>query len=283
MVTVIREKERFAFVHIPKCGGTSIRFGLEKAVTDRHAGEHWLYGNVVDHAELGKVMLAHKPLKMLEEYFPNELKSYRNCECFAVVREIHSRFASAMQQHIREFLRTDISAMSQSEIHRAIDRVIAKMSDRPVYPGVEFVHFLRQADFIFLDFEKVVQNIYTLENIDVMAEDIGRLLHRRIDFNERSNTSSGRPSAGFLTVRAIGRQAKHVMPQDTYEKVRRTLTSTLISKPPPEKLAIFKSRAVTDFVDRFYSRDTRIVEDARRDHQTRLGRRPATATNVRAG
>ena len=87
---IIDDEHRVAFVHIPKCGGTSVRNQL--AAIDSCKGE--FYGRR-PHERLGLLDYCHIPLQTLAREFPTAYEKVGAYQSFAIVREPHARFASA--------------------------------------------------------------------------------------------------------------------------------------------------------------------------------------------
>ncbi len=79
---IISDKHQFAFVHIPKCAGTSLRSILQH-FDDRGSK---FTGRVDHHTELGELDYVHIPLFALREHFRPEFEAVQQYWSFAVVR-----------------------------------------------------------------------------------------------------------------------------------------------------------------------------------------------------
>ena len=84
-IMIISDKEKFVFVHIPKCAGTSVRSRIEHL--DDRSGAY--SGRLEQHPELGLLNYVHLPLQTLSDHFPAEfecIKSYRSLAVLGIPR-----------------------------------------------------------------------------------------------------------------------------------------------------------------------------------------------------
>lgn len=263
MVTVIRPQDNFVFVHIPKCAGSSVRAGLRRALPDRGPDELWLDHEPLDVLpELGRVMPAHKPLPLLRDHYPDELAAYRSATCFAVLRNPTSRFKSAVQQHIDEFHNATLADLSATQLTQIIQNIITNVSTRPIFAGLEYMHFTRQIDYVDLDGERIVSALYPIESLEKMALDMTQHLGRDVDFNQTTNVSSAKDSQTTRVVRRVGRAVRFMVPEIFYTKLKHSARARLNRKPHPETLAVFQQPLVCDFVERFYAEDHLLYKTA---------------------
>lgn len=173
---IIDERHQLAFVHIPKCAGTSIRSLLQEF--DRNSG--FFSDKVSEHPDLGMIDYVHIPLFILERYFPKDFCSIKKFSSFAVVRDPYSRFASSLVQRIKMYAEKPFLEMSNSELAAQIDLCIEFLEnndeEEKLLPA-DFIHFQRQCDFLYFKSDLIVKNIYVSEDIDqlvkVLREKIG--------------------------------------------------------------------------------------------------------------
>lgn len=265
MVTVIRDQDSFAFIHIPKCGGMSIRLGLEAAFPERGDSETWHYGMIVHDQRFGRYMPAHKPLRMLERYFPDELDRYRNCTCFAVTRNPRKRFASSFQQYLREFRLTNINDLSPSEIMEELRFVTRALEQGEAKRKVEFVHFIRQVDFVYLGTERVVGNLFPLERLDDLAKAMGAATARNIDLSKKSNQSGANVTGSSSLIRNVATFSKWLLPSGVYEPLRIRALERLHVPTEPGKMELLDRPEVQDFVEDYYASDRKLHEEVKRN------------------
>lgn len=263
MVNIIREADNFIFVHIPKCGGSSIAIGLTEALDPPLEDEIRYDGAKLDTIEgLGSYMDAHKPLWMLRDHFPEELETYRRCECFCVVRDPHKRFASAVQQYLREFEHNNIADMAQDDVIRVLDTLMERLSTENRYLGGEYVHFIAQDDFVTLEGERIVKNIYPLEELDAMALHISDVVQRPVRFHFRANTSAGSRGKSFKLIKRIGKPLRAVIPAGLYWSLKTAVIKALTKPLPQDALSVFETDRVKQFVETYYAKDIALYAEA---------------------
>ncbi|KPP97788.1 sulfotransferase family 2 domain-containing protein [Marinobacter sp. HL-58] len=170
---IISEKHRFVFVHIPKCAGTSIRNPLTPFNEWQLAGPPWQKKNSV----LGTLDYGHIPLFTLRHHFPAEFEAVRDYWSFAVMRDPFDRFASSVSQRLRMYSDQPIQKRSLDEVRLVIDESIDYLSRQPreghLLPP-EYIHFQKQVDYIQLDGVRVLDTIYTVNEINDLLLDVGR-------------------------------------------------------------------------------------------------------------
>lgn len=262
MVNIIREADNFVFVHIPKCGGSSIAIGLTAALDPPLPGETRYTGQKLDTREgLGTYMDAHKPLWMLRDYFPDELAAYRTCACFAVVRDPLKRFVSAVQQHIREFGRSNIAEMSNAEVNKTLDHIMDHLTKHRDNVGGEYVHFIPQYDYVFLDGERIVEHVYPLKNLDAMATHIATVIKRPVNFKHRANTSAGPQRGPLKVLKRLGRPLRNIMPSGLYWPIKSFIIKSMTKSLPDSSLDVLQSDQVRAFVENYYANDIQLYDE----------------------
>lgn len=169
---IISDSHRFAFIHVPKCAGTSVRKCLDQ-FDDRNG----LFANPSGHhPALGAVDLGHLPLFVLREHFAEAFEAVREYWSFALVRDPFDRFASSLAQRIAMYGDRRLPDHSLEEVEREVDRVMAHLRDVPrgrlLTP--DYIHFQPQVDYLFLDGQRVVQSVYRVDQIDRLLKDVSR-------------------------------------------------------------------------------------------------------------
>ena len=95
---IISDRHRFAFVHIPKCAGTSVRKAL-RPIDARDS----IFDGMGTHPHMGMVNYAHFTLDDLSCHFPDQYRKVAEYRSVAIVRDPVDRFFSAIFQRLREF------------------------------------------------------------------------------------------------------------------------------------------------------------------------------------
>lgn len=177
---IIDERHQIAFVHIPKCAGTTVRGLLQEF--DRNEGA--FSDKVAPHPELGLIDYVHIPLFILDKHFPKEFESVKSFWSFAVVRDPYSRFASSVAQRIKMYSGRSLRAMNRSDLKKEIDCCInfleANGGHGKLLPP-SFIHFQRQCDFLFLNSELIVKNVYPANDVKSLIE----VLRSKIAFEDQ--------------------------------------------------------------------------------------------------
>jgi len=255
---IIDDIHETAFVHIPKCGGTSI--SLQFGDLDSYDGAFRRKGV---HPVLGAIHYAHIPLPFLRRCYPAEFDKVSAYRSFALTRDPHARFASATFQRLEEFLgvpKIDITRARALEEARAVARWLA---GRGPFCDLEHVHFSRQVDYVALDGERLVDGVFPIEDIAELAAALEARCHVPFDPGRRENTNFGsgsrllsvlhvaKPLYSRLTTWAfrerlllLARRWKINGPQSLYDDFRRD----------PQ---------ISDFVEDYYAEDFKLYQAAR--------------------
>ena len=174
---IISDEHSFVFVHIPKCGGTSVHTFLHPF--DSRKG---MFRNRLEHhLTLGKLDYVHIPLFVLREHFPDEFNAIKNYWSFTIVRNPFDRFASSLFQKLKMYEKKAILHCSKEEIRSSILQTIEYLTKEENYLlSPEFIHFQRQVDYIHIDGEQIIESIYTIDKINELLthveSKIGRML-----------------------------------------------------------------------------------------------------------
>lgn len=94
MPTIVSNEKGFAFVHVPKTGGTS--FGRQIASQTAHDPE--FYEGILKDPELGAFYRDHLTLPMYAKHYPQTLQKLRDYTAYAIIRDPYARFKSAFAQ-----------------------------------------------------------------------------------------------------------------------------------------------------------------------------------------
>jgi hypothetical protein len=169
---IISDRYQFAFIHVPKCAGTSVRRAL--AEYDDRSGLYTILTG--GHPVLGRVDLGHLPLFTLREHFSREFNNIRNYWSFALIRDPYERFGSSLAQRLKLYGDRPLIQLTEQEVEREIEHAIAHLSGIPRGQLLEqeYVHFQPQVDYLFLDGERIVQSVYAVDQLDMLLADVSR-------------------------------------------------------------------------------------------------------------
>jgi len=218
---IISDQHRFAFVHIPKCAGTSVRKALRPI--DETIGQ---FDHIADHPDMGPTNYGHITLADLARFFPEHYAKVRTFRSMAIVRDPIDRFFSAIFQRLREFKGYEQSQISPTMVDaeaQALARHLAAADDRL---DLEYVHFNRQSDYIFHAGERVVGEVFALDRLADASAFIEACTGVRLAAEERENrTAALRLGALQPVVRALRAPYGALLPRATRDMIRSHLVS----------------------------------------------------------
>ncbi|MEL1249850.1 sulfotransferase family 2 domain-containing protein [Aurantiacibacter gilvus] len=256
---IISDKHQFAFIHIPKSAGSTVRHAL-MSLDERR--EQYYDRSRAEHPVLGALDHAHIPLAVLAEHFSADLALLREYRAYALLRDPLTRFESSLHEYVRTRtggLLADLSPVEQrSNIATVLD-LLGQHGNAPV-TNPALIHFARQSDYIELDGERIVDGLYLLEHVGQMLDDIeervGEPLPRK-DRNRRVEYSSPiLASASGAVQRGLRRLLPASVTGPMFGLAKRGLLATgaasTLKSSAPEALPDAEIEA---FVREFYARD----------------------------
>jgi hypothetical protein len=265
---IIDDKHKVAFIHIPKCGGTSI--AVQLSGLDSYDGYFRRNG---EHPQLGRAPYMHIPLFYLKQEFPDVFEKVAAYRSFALIREPYERFASATFQRLAEYDGVSLTPRSQITVEAAISegrKVAEWLSGRDSFWSMDYIHFTRQADYVFLGGEQVVHNVFPMEDMSAMTSCIESHCDIAIDASRRENPNFA--TSGGL-VRSL-HVLKPIYSRLTTWPMRRRLIALLRKlnwySPAPLYKMFRDDPVIGAFVDDYYSRDFALY-DAARDRMNAVG------------
>jgi hypothetical protein len=266
---IISDKHRFVFLHIPKCAGTSVRRPLSQFNQWTEAGPPWTR----DHPDLGLLDYAHIPLFVLRDYFPDAFESVRNYWSFTLLRDPFTRFASSVSERFRMYSDRPIRHRSEAEILTSINQTIDYLSSQPrarhLLPP-EYIYFQRQADYIVLDGERVVESVYTVDEVSSLLAEV----HSRVDhpWGESSITgeADGRANAIFMFRNDLLRRAyRYTRPLTmalsmvSPDLVKQYLRAWVYVPRDQRTGPLFAADYIREFIREYYAEDIALYDEFR--------------------
>ena len=270
MATLICDRNRFAYVHIPKSAGTSLSVALRPyldpderflgARPDPETGER----AYLSHPVLGRVNGPHVPLAMMRDHFPDAFAKLAAYPAYALAREPGPRFASAVAQHVREFRGGEIHALAPEEVEAVVEECMAALRQDPVNPGLTYMHLLRQADFVWLDGERITDFVYPMEALGEMTRDISGRFGFPLELRRRSNTTAA-PLTGRMAAlqKGLARVSKTLLPARLHKRMRERTRRLERQRASSMTAAVFATGRVRAFVADFYAPDAELHAKAR--------------------
>jgi hypothetical protein len=266
---IISDRHKFAFVHIPKCAGTSVRRPLEKF--DSYEGA--FTGRVDSHPTLGQLDYVHIPLFSLRDHFPAEFRAIREYWSFAVMRDPFARFASSVSQRLKMYSDRPIRSCSSDEVRRAIDESIEYLTNKPreqcLLPP-EYIHFQKQVDYIQLNGESVVDKIYLVDEVDTLLGDLGRIVGKNLLEPETFGAQGAKANVSVVykndlvrhvieSARPVTNRLGKILPENAKQRIR-----DRIYIPRDKRMRdLFAQEHVQAFITDYYEDDVRLLEQVR--------------------
>jgi hypothetical protein len=254
---ILDDKYETAFIHIPKCGGTSI--SLQFRELDSYGGAFRRKGV---HPALGAIHYAHIPLSFLARHYPVEFGKVSAYRSFALARDPHERFASATFQRLEEFIgvpKPDITLTRALDEARAVMRWLA---GRGAFCDLEHIHFTRQIDFVSMDGAPVVDEVYPIEDIAGLAAALEARCQIRFDPDRRANTNFGSSSRVLSVLRYAKPLYSRVTTWEFRERLLLLARRWKLQSPHALYDAFREDREISAFVQDYYAEDFTLYRTA---------------------
>jgi hypothetical protein len=257
---IISDRFGFAFVHIPKCAGSTVREQIQRLDPDSFE----LAGRQA-HPELGKIDAMHLPLDILREHFPDVFARLRATHSYALTRDPRDRFRSSVSEYLKTYHHKRLSEFDAAELRGALDEIMAALAARPPLLPLRYVHFTPQERYVRLDGETVISRRYALEDIGAFFADLGRRTGASFDAGARANQDFAfRFKGSERWLWRANQTLKEVLPYAAYQGVKRRLKPLLVREKPAAVDDVFTSAEVRDFVREFYAADIALHQEDRR-------------------
>ena len=193
------------FAHIPKCAGLSVYRGLEGIADfpwDAFAADMGISAEEAralvtpfgfEHPELGPLHQAHLPAAVLRDHFPRCLALLRGSRtAFAVLRDPRDRFISALMQHLREFEGAGAVSIDGAMLREKAKPIQDHLAQAAPVHDLRHIHFARQTEFVDLDGERIVDRLFTMDDIGALEAWLVAE-HGAAPFLDRSRNRSRQP------------------------------------------------------------------------------------------
>jgi hypothetical protein len=271
-IVVIDDTHRLVFVHIPKCGGTSIRAAL--SAFDSLQGEFAKKGV---HPILGPIFFGHLPLAFVERHYPSQWEKLLTYESLAVARDPFERFSSATIQRLKEF-RGEIdlkitTSMALNEAHKTIQW----LSRRGTFCDMEYIHFSRQIDYVELEGRRMVTNIFAIEHLAALATVLETRYGLHLDPERRENATFASDNRLLARLRVAKPVYKRLTSWTFRERMLVLMRRLRLHTPTSLYEAFRRDSQIRDFVEDYYADDFALHRAARAEPYG-LSSRPSLAT-----
>lgn len=265
---IISDRFRFVFVHIPKCGGTSIRSALARF--DERESIYLARGRS-NHSQLGFLDYHHIPLALLRDYFEKDFECVQSYASFALARDPFARFPASLSERLLCQGR-NLRDLTSREVARETDEVIEYLNSPSLSLPVaepDFIHFAKQVDYTDLDGQRIIGSVYPIERLPDMLRHIGELAGVAIENPHRENerllyNNKLMHYADNLAQRIIISSVPRRIWKPVFGLIKRRLHEFgALSRWSHRHAGVFKSAKVRRFVAKFYADDIRMYEEVR--------------------
>lgn len=258
---IICHTNRFVFLHIPKCAGSTVRSALSRY--DEYMDQY--FGRAVSlHSVLGPLDYHHIPLPVLRDYFPEDFSCLERYRTFTLLRDPFLRFPSSLHER---FFQRDCKPLDQRniiEISREVDQVMGALSRQPHNVPIldpELIHFSRQRDYVYCDDRKIVDSLYRISDIDLLLAEIASITGDPLKLEEGKNRRLQFSSPIVERMQAaVTQPIQRILPRHIWKPAFRSIKNTLIKldwlRPPSNPLSnLPNAHEIEAFIADFYSKD----------------------------
>lgn len=264
---ILNDSHRFAFVHVPKCAGTSVRQQL--ANFDSTGGA--FAGGLMTLDGVGPVDTAHIPLNTLRDHFPEAFEKVATYASFAILRDPLDRFPASLFQRLKMYGETDIAALSPEAVRAVAAEVIDVLrahGPRALLPH-DFIHFQPQATYVELEDRRIVSNLFDMGNLGAFFAAANRQLGDTLKDSESLQAKKTNQSRVFRSSLASAMVSRiptglrypllALVPAGLKNALRRAAF-----EPGNKRLAdIMQDAEIVRFVESFYARDIALYQEIR--------------------
>lgn len=267
---IISDTHKFAFVHIPKCAGTTLRNAL--LPFDEHAARFYDKA-VAPHPGLGRLDHHHIPLAVLRDHFPEDFEKLTAYRSFALVRDPFSRFPSSLHERLVQRDRRPLSVRTRDEIAREVDVVLSYLARLPSTVAItdpEYIHFSRQCDYVSLDGCQIVGHPRPVSEVDALLSDLSMIVGRPIRLEENKNQRFSHSNLFIARLQhGVTRRIEAALPRriwkPLYRPIKRTFFALGVLRRDTDVLsALPNSNEVTAFITEFYAKDMKLFRELAR-------------------
>jgi hypothetical protein len=247
---IIDDVHRAAFIHIPKNGGTSVSNQL--AAVDSYDG---IFRKKAEHPELGWIDCTHIPLRFMRDHFPHEYDKILAYQSFAVTRDPHARFASAIFQRLDQFRGVPRLEITMEIARREGREMIDWLRRRDAFCDRKYIHFSRQIDYVELDGERVVPNVFPLDKTEELASAMTAAFGVELDPEHRANTNFASSNRLLALLHVAKPIYARLTPWSFRERILLWLQRLNLQKPDRLYVELREDKEFSAFVEDYYAAD----------------------------
>lgn len=255
MPSVISPQKNFAFLHVPKTGGTT--FGQQIAAQIPH-DERFVEG-IERHASLGDTYRDHLTMEMYAESYPEVFEALRTSDVFAICRDPFGRFKSALAQYARNQKMGELSQIPPDQLEAYVRDILSKLSDGK-RNDLNMVFFRPQAEFITYGTDLIATHLFDISALDQFGEVMQRDYGIHLDTEKRERATPHYDRSKFQRVAALKNLAAAILPERAFRLAKDKVKHMIARPDDPELSAILTKLNVPEFVRETYARDYDLIQ-----------------------
>lgn len=251
---IVSDPLKLAFMHIPKCAGSTVRNALAPFNSHR-------FGDYFDYPDGGRQVFDHLPLADVRTHLPDVYKKIVAYESYAILREPRERFASALAQYLRSLQKLKLSRRSGTLFRQTALEVAAKLASAQERRAPELTFFQKQAAFVVVDGRRIVRHLYGFDELPRLSADLHLRHGIAVDLRERRNQARVEDGAAVRTLKRVGRPLyRQILSEERTARMRLALRTLTGNSPQRLYRQLFDDDAVRAFVDDYYAEDRVLYE-----------------------
>ena len=255
---ILNDTYKLAFVHIPKCAGTTLRsrIGFLEERND-------FYMNVNVHPEAGPLDYGHLPLGVLRDFFNEDFEKISSYWSFAIVRDPYKRFPSSVGQYLRQHSTTPLYSLTIEKIEAEVVKLIKLLESGATHTDAQMALFLPQVDFINLGGKQIVSDVFHVGELDQVIDMVSKRIGKELpafEKGERQNQSYVYKNSGIRILMNLVRPIVGEVVGNLPETWRHSLRKALYGDAEKALEAVFQLQPVKDFVTQFYALDIALYQ-----------------------
>ncbi|MFT6073168.1 MAG: hypothetical protein ACI80I_003225 [Akkermansiaceae bacterium] len=256
---IINKVHDFGFVHIPKCAGSTVRQQLR----DRDDLNERFY-HTIQVPDFTKINGNHTQLSVLKQYFPDDFDALRAVTSYAITRDPLERFVSSVAQYLRS-TGVDPGSMRPAEILQNTRDIITALRAPAQDHVIRHTIFFPQVDYVYLEGEKIVDHVYTIEHMDAFFDRLETQHDLHLIRDKKWNpTVTYRMPAMSGRVQSAKKLAQKYLPMKAYVSLREVGLRMLTTPGAPKlEQTLHNDAGVRAFVAEHYAADWQLYRDTK--------------------